>query len=248
MNRLILAYLKIETKLFFREPLQIIFTFFFPAIMFAIFASVFSGNLSNSEKYFEIYIPGYFTTIIYIVATFIIGYRMVEDKASGIYKRLKVTPFTMKDIYKSMIIKSFVLCIIGGTEILILSKYLYNVSLTSHWIQFIIAFMIANVFAVAAGFVIFSLCSTGKQAMSLIIITFYPLMMLGDNAFPLEMMPKFLQKIAPFINPLYHLNQIMRASWNGNLFEKNISLIYILVTIIIFCFISYKYNENIDNY
>ncbi|VWL84964.1 ABC transporter permease [Oceanivirga miroungae] len=248
MNKSILAYLKIEIKLFFREPLQIVFSFFFPAVMFAIFASVFSGNLSNSKDYFAVYIPGYFTTVIYIVATFMIGYRMVEDKASGIYKRLKVTPFSMKDIYKSMIIKSFILCTIGVIEILILSKYLYKVSLTSYWIQFIISFIIANIFAVAAGFVIFSLCSNGKQAMSLIIITFYPLMMLGDNAFPLKMMPIFLQKIAPIINPLYHLNQIMRASWKGNLFETKTSLIYITITILLFCYISYKYDRNIDNF
>jgi ABC-type multidrug transport system permease subunit len=66
--------------------------------MFAIFASVFSGNLEGSEEYFEVYIPGYFTTVIYIVSMFMIGYQMVDDKEEGIYKRLKVTPFDIKDI------------------------------------------------------------------------------------------------------------------------------------------------------
>jgi len=248
MKKSMKAYLKIESLLFFREPLQIIFSFFFPAAMFAIFASVFSGNLEGAEEYFEVYIPGYFTTVIYIVSMFMIGYQMVDDKEEGIYKRLKVTPFDIKDIYKAMIIKSFVLCTVGGVEILLLSKYVYQVTLTSHWGQFGLAYVIGNVVAVASGFTIFVICKSSKQAITMIIITFYPLVMLGDNTFPLEMMPSFLQKIAPVVNPLYHLNQLFRGAWVGTMFDEKISIFYIIATIAVLCCVGYRYDKAVDNF
>lgn len=248
MSKSMKAYLKIEKTLFFREPLQVIFSFFFPAVMFSIFASVFSGNLEGSEEYFNAYIPGYFTTVIYIVSMFMIGYQMVDDKEGGIYKRLQVTPFDIKDIYKAMVIKSFALCTIGGIEILLLAKFVFGADLTTHWIQFAIAYVVGNILAVASGFTVFVLCKTSKQAITAIIITFYPLIMLGDNTFPLEMMPEFIRKIAPIIDPLYHLNRLFRSAWTGNLFSAGISTLYIIATILILGFITYKYDKTVDNF
>lgn len=244
IKKSMLAYLKIEKILFFREPLQVIFSFFFPPIMFTIFASVFFGKIADSEQYFNKYIPGYFTTIIYIVAMFMVGHKMIVDKEKGIYKRLKVTPFNVKDVYVAMVIRTFLLCIIGSIEILTIAKFVFSAKLTSSWSQFLLAFLIGNVSAVAMGFFIFSICKTSKQAISLIIISFYPFMMLGDNAFPLSLMPDYIQKIAPIMNPIYHLNMILRASWKGELFKEYISLIYVLMTIIILFLISYKYSKN----
>lgn len=242
------SYLKIESLMFIREPLQVIFSFVFPAFMFSIFASVFSGNLEGSREYFDSYIPGYFTTVIYIVSMFMIGYQMVDDKEAGIYKRLKVTPFSLTSIYKAMIMKSIVLCTIGALEILVLARFVYRATLTTHWGQFLIAFVIGNIVAVASGFTIFALCKTSKQAITMIIITFYPLMMLGDNTFPLKMMPEVLQKLAPIINPLYHLNRILRSAWAGNLQQEIVSILYIVGTIIVLCFISYRYDRTVDNF
>lgn len=248
MKKSMKAYLKIESLLFFREPLQVLFSFVFPSVMFMFFASAFSGKLENSETYFEIYIPGYFSTIIYIVSMFMIGYQMVSDKENGIYKRLRLTPFTLKSIYKAMIIKSIILCTIAGIEILIIAKFIYHVSLTIYWGQFLLAYMIGNIIAVASGFTIFTLCKNSKQAITAIIITFYPLMMLGDNAFPLSMLPDIIQKIAPIINPLYHLNRILRGAWIGNIFNELVSILYVTITIVILCYISFKYDKISDNY
>ncbi len=248
MTRSMKSYLKIESILFFREPLQVIFSFFFPAVMFSIFASAFSGNLEGSEEYFNAYIPGYFTTVIYIVSMFMIGYQMVADKEEGVYKRLKVTPFNIKDIYKSMVLKSVVLCTIGGLEVVLLGKFVYHAELTTHWGQFIAAFIIGNVVAVCSGFAIFVLSKSSKQALTIIIITFYPLVMLGDNTFPLSMMPEFIRRIAPIIDPLYHLNRLMRGAWVGELFSEKISIVYVFVTIIVLAAISIKYDKTVDNF
>lgn len=248
MEKSMKSYLKIESLMFIREPLQVIFSFFFPAVMFSIFASVFSGNLEGSEAYFDSYIPGYFTTVIYIVSMFMIGYQMVDDKEAGIYKRLKATPFDLKSIYKAMIVKSIFLCTVGALEILVLSKWVYGANLTTHWGQFLLAFVIGNVLAVASGFTVFALCKTSKQAITVIIITFYPLMMLGDNTFPLSMMPDAIQKIAPIINPLYHLNRILRGAWAGDIQQEVVSIVYVIVTILVLCIISYRYDRAVDNF
>lgn len=248
MKKSMKAYLKIESLLFFREPLQVLFSFVFPAVMFIFFASAFSGNLEGSEEYFQVYIPGYFTTVIYIVSMFMIGYQMVVDKEAGIYKRLKATPFQLKSIYKAMMIKSMILCTIGGAEILLVAKFMYDVNLTVYWIQFFVAYLIGNIVAVASGFTIFALCNNAKQAITVIIITFYPLMMLGDNAFPLSMLPSTVQKIAPIIDPLYHLNRIFRGAWAGNLLHEGISILYVVSTVLILCFISFRYDKSVDNF
>ena len=73
-------------------------------------------------------------------------------------------------------------------------------------------------------------------------------MMLGDNTFPLNMMPDILQKIAPIINPLFHLNRILRGAWMGSMQMEVISVVYIIATIVILCFISYRYDKLVDNF
>lgn len=246
MEKSLKAYLKIETLLFFREPLQVVFSFLFPAAMFSIFASVFSGE--GAKEYFEAYIPGYFSSIIYIVSMFLIGYPMVADKENGVYNRLKATPFPLGLIYKAMVIKALILCIIGGAEILLLAKFAFGASLTNHWLQVLFGFIVGNVSAVAAGFAIFSLCKTAKQALTVILISFYPCVMLADNTFPLSMMPEVLRKMAPIINPLYHLNRILCGAWTGRLMEEAVSILYVSVTIVILCFISYRYERSAEHF
>ncbi|MBR5636662.1 MAG: ABC transporter permease [Pseudobutyrivibrio sp.] len=246
MNKTMKAYLKLESLLFFREPLQVVFSFFFPAVMFSIFASVFSGNLEGSEEYFNAYIPGYFTTIIFIVSMFMVGYQMVADKEDGVYKRLKVTPFDFHDIYRAMFVKTMIICGVAGTEIILLAKFVFGATLTTHWVQFIVAFIFGSILAVVAGFTVFALTTNTKQALTVIILSFYPLVMLGDNTFPLEMMPKTIQVIAPIINPLYHLNRVLRGAWVGEMFNEVVSILYVAAFIVILGLISYHYDKVLD--
>lgn len=248
MDKSLKAYLKIEALLFMREPLQIIFSFIFPQMIFMIFASMYGNNQFGNVEYFELYIPGYFTIITFIISMFMVGYQMVIDKENGVYKRLKATPFTLGTIYQAMIYKTVVLCTVGGIEIILIAKFVYGAKLSSHWGQFLLAFFMGNMLAVAAGFIIFSLCRTSKQAVTVIIILFYPCVMLGDSTFPLSMMPQFVQKMAPVINPLYHLNRVMRGGWNGSILEEMKSMVYVIVVILLLGVVVYRYDRTVDNF
>ncbi len=59
-----------------------------------------------------------------------------------------------------------------------------------------------------------------NSALVFSIVIFQVVIFTGDFAMPVSMMPKFIQVMADF-NPLYHMNHLFTAVWNGQLTFDN---------------------------
>src|SRR5690606_26785608 len=81
---------------------------------------------------------------------------------------------------------------------------------------------------------IYSLFKNMNSALVFSIVIFQVGMFTGGFTMPINMMPKFVQIIAD-VNPLYHMNQLFIAIWNGH-FQFNQSTL-ISFTFIIGCVI-----------
>ena len=73
---------------------------------------------------------------------------------------------------------------------------------------------------------IYSLFNEMKSALVFSIVIFQVVIFTGGFAMPISMMPKFIQVIAEF-NPLYHMNNLFIAVWNGQLTFDDSTLISI---------------------
>ena len=73
---------------------------------------------------------------------------------------------------------------------------------------------------------IYSLFKSMNAALVFSIVIFQVVMITGGFTMPIAMMPKFVQVMAD-VNPLYHMNNLFIAVWNGQLTFDNSTLISI---------------------
>jgi len=193
-------------------------------------------------NFFQKYIPGLIAIIMYSSTIFGVGLQMVIDKESGVFKRLKAAPIKMRRIYAITAIKGLFVSLIGLLEILLLAKFAFNATLTSHWVEFLIGFIISITTLLTLGFLVALLFNTTRSAIAALMITFYPVFFLSDAAMPLKTMPKIFAQAAPIINPLYHVNVFLGLSWTGRIFSGDayLSVAYLLAVTLISLLVSVK--------
>lgn len=224
--------LAVEIKSFFREPIYVFFSLLLPVISFTLFASMYSGNSYGEFDYFQKYIPGFLTIILYSSGMFTVGLQIVSDKELGIYRRLRATPVKISNIIFVSMLKGYFVIFIALMEIVFISKGVYKAELTSYPIQFIITFFFATSVVLLIGFTLAILCKTMKTSLVILMVTFYPMFFLADATIPLSIMPKVFEKIAIIINPFYHVNNVIRMGWMGELTSLNsnglLSVLYLI--------------------
>ena len=82
---------------------------------------------------------------------------------------------------------------------------------------------------------IYSLFKSMNAALVFSIVIFQVVIFTGGFTMPISMMPKFVQVIAD-ANPLYHMNNLFIAIWNGQLSLDNQTLLsigYIIVLVLV---------------
>jgi len=238
----VLSHTKIELKLFFREPLAVLFTFIVPAASFVIFALMYQSQSYDGLTYFQAYIPSMIAIIIFTTAFFSMGLQIVIDREKGVYKRLKGTPLNEKAIFISTIVKGFLAIYIGALEIILIAKFGFDSSLTDYFFEFFIALTFCSITFFALGFIVSSVAKRMQTALGIALISMYPMMFLSGSAMPLEMFPDFLQDASYFV-PLTYVVNVLRDGWNGTLFTSDalIDISVLMSIFIISMLISFRY-------
>ncbi len=204
--------LKVEFKIFLRQPLYLIFSIFFPLISLFLFGSIYSGQEFNGIDFFSNYIPGLCVIILFASSVFNIGNQVVMDRERGIYKRLSVTPVKLWHVMFIVILKAFVLAFVSFL-LLLASSWLFFHAAFKSFLVFVLIFALMIVYSLIIGFSIGLIIKKIKIYTAVMMAFFFPMFMLSDATFPLSMMPEWLQKGALF-NPLYHMNIILRIAWD----------------------------------
>lgn len=229
-----LKQLKYELVMFFREGIYVFFCLLLPAASFYVFGSMFKTQTYEGLSYFGHYIPGFISIIMFTSCIFSVGFYNVMVRENGVLKRLLATPMNLKMIYTATLIRGFTIAIVGVLEIFLIAGLVFNEKLTNSWIGFCTAYVIVALSALTIGFTIGFIFKKSKTALMAMMVAIYPVMFLSDATIPLSQMPSSFQKVAPYINPVYHMNIILRNSWNGDLMCKASykSVTYLLVWVV----------------
>lgn len=228
--------LKYDLIMFSRELFYLLFTIVVPPATYLFMGELFgsftyAGNLS----YVETYTPSFILLITFGVIFFAFGFDQVMNRTTGVEKRISLSPVPKKLLLLSSIMKSIIITSFGFFLVSIIGVIAYDLSFTV-W-NFILSFsffMLLNATLLIISSAIYSLFTTMNGSLVFSIIIFQVGMITGGFAMPVDRMPEFVQIIAHF-NPLYHMNQLFIAVWNGQLQMDNSSLLSIGV--IIGCFV-----------
>ncbi|SES36924.1 ABC transporter permease [Psychrobacillus sp. OK032] len=223
---MLVTQLKYDLLMFSRELFYLVFTIFVPPATYVFMGQLFgeqtyAGNLS----YVQTYTPSFILVITFTVVFFAFGFDQVTHRTTGVEKRIYLSPVSKNTLLLSSIIRSIIITSLGFGFISIIGLLMYDLEfqllglITSYGF-----FILLNAALLVIASAIYSFFKNMNSALVFSIVIFQVVIFTGGFAMPISMMPKFIQVIADF-NPMYHMNNLFIAVWNGQLtFDNNVFL------------------------
>ena len=166
--------------------------------------------LNRKYRFIDFFVPGIIAMTVMTASLFGAVNVNAELRQKGVTKKLSTTPITHTDWILSNVFYQFLLSIISTISILVVSYFVFDVSLRLNF--WLIVFVVLDVFAfVGIGMILTRVAKEAESAAAAANAIMFPMMFLSGTFFPVEMMPDFLQKFSRIL-PLYYVNEGLRAS------------------------------------
>lgn len=213
---MLMTQLKYDLLMFSRELFYLVFTIVVPPVTYLFMGQLFgeqtyAGNLN----YAETYTPSFILVITFTVVFFAFGFDQVMQRTTGVEKRISISPVSKKMLLLSSIIRAILMTSFGFVLISVIGYLMYDLQLRFWSVILSYGFFILlNAVMLILASAIYSFFQRMNSALVFSIVIFQVVIFTGGLAMPIRLMPNFIQVIADF-NPLYHMNNLFIAIWNG---------------------------------
>lgn len=223
MNALALGVSRIsyETKLYFRQPGTLFFTFLFPIVMLGIFTTAFSstGNVgtnldgSGGISVGAYYLPGMLAAGMLLSGLQNLAVDIAVEKGDGTLKRLGGTPLSPLSYFCGKIGQVFMTGILQAALLLLVARFAFGVELPTDgqkWLTFAWVFVFGVITAAFLGIALSSVPRSGKTATAVVIPVVLLLQFISGVFLQFYMLPAWMQNFASLF-PLKWMAQGMRG-------------------------------------
>jgi ABC-2 type transport system permease protein len=226
---------KVELKLFFREPISLVFTFALPLIFYPILGVVF-GNVADRDLYhgfgaMDFYTPAYIGLVLAALGLIQLPVHLAGYRQRGVLRRFRASSLNISSILSSQAVVSIVIAIIGAILLITVGVAGYDVHAPESATLAIIGFFVGTLCFISVGFLLGALMPTPQAAQGAGLVLYILMMMLGGAGPPSEVLTPTLNTIGDF-TPLKHVVTLIQGPWLG--LGWNNSEFFILVGITVF--------------
>lgn len=208
-----------ELRAYFRAPEQVFFTFLFPLIMYALFASIFSTQTidvpSGSVSMAQYYMPAMISMAVLLSGTQNLGLDIAVERLEGGLKRLGATPLHPLSFFIGKFGQVFVTCLAQVVLLVTLGVLAFGVTLPTsaqQWTTFAWVFLLGLACFSALGVAVSALPRSSRTASAVIIPIVLIPQFISGIFLSFSLLPEWLQTVAGVL-PLKWLAQGMRAAW-----------------------------------
>ena len=219
---------KLELKLFFREPITVIFTFGLPLIFLPVMGSVF-GNAPNPNIYrgvgaMNFYTPAYISLVLASIGLIQLPVHLSAYKERGVLRRFRASSISGSAIFGSQTMVSLVVSLVGAAGVMAIGFLFFSVQAPHDWVGVILMFLLGLLCFVAIGVLLGALLPNARATQGAGLILYVVMMLLGGSGPPREVLSKPLQ-ITGDITPLRHVVTMIQDPWLGLGYNLNEMLI-----------------------
>jgi ABC-2 type transport system permease protein len=209
---------KLELKLFFREPITVIFTFGLPLIFLPVMGSVF-GNAPNPNIYrgvgaMNFYTPAYISLVLASIGLIQLPVHLSAYKERGVLRRFRASSISGSAIFGSQTMVSLVVSLVGAAGVMAIGFLFFSVQAPHDWVGVILTFLLGLLCFVAIGVLLGALLPNARATQGAGLILYVVMMLLGGSGPPREVLSKPLQ-ITGDITPLRHVVTMIQDPWLG---------------------------------
>jgi ABC-2 type transport system permease protein len=232
-----------EAKLFLREPAAAFFTLVFPLMMLALFGVIYGSQPppgSSVQGAIQALIPAFAAMTIGIAGLMSTTVTLATYREHGILRRLRTTPVNPLAVMTAQVLVVFSMTGLGVLLLIIAGKLIFHVSAPGNIFSIAVGFILSSLSFFGIGFILAGTMPTARTAQIVALVLMYPMLILSGAAWPRELMPAAVQKVAAFF-PLTYVVNLLRGVWGGEIWGEHLLDVGVLVGMLLLgVFISVK--------
>ncbi|MFF7644690.1 ABC transporter permease [Streptomyces canus] len=204
----------LETKQFFRQRDQVVFTFAFPVVFLFLFASIFSDDVEGAGiKASQLYVPAMMAAGIMSTSFQSLGVSIAVERDEKVLRRLRGTPMPPAAYFLGKIWLVLVTGILETAILLLVGTTLYDVALPSdagRWFAFAWIFVLGLTACALLGIAVSSVPKSSKSASSVVVLPFLVLQFISGVYIAIDTIPDWMLNIGALF-PLKWMCQGLRG-------------------------------------
>jgi imidazolonepropionase-like amidohydrolase/ABC-type multidrug transport system permease subunit len=149
--------------------------------------------------------PGLLTTTLLSGSLFGVAFPLVQQRESGLLRRLRVTPVTPAAVVLAHGATAVVVGLISIIVLMNLGRLIFGMQMAGSWLTLIVVYLCGACALIPVGLLVGSVARDIRTAPAIANLLFFPLMFLSGSAFPFAMLPDGVKQFARFL-PTTYLN------------------------------------------
>ena len=224
----------VETKLFVRDPITLVFTLALPIIFLFVMGGVF-GNTPSAEIYrgvgaMDYYMPSYYGLVMMAIGTVALPVHLAAYRERGVLRRFRASSFSVWSVLGSQLMVTFAIALAGSVLITIVGLAAYSPHLPKSPGLLAAAFLLGTICFACFGFFLGAVLPSTRSAQGIGLILFFVMMILGGAGPPPEVLTGPMEIIGK-MTPLRHAILMLQDPWLGFGWNVSASLIVGAITI-----------------
>lgn len=201
--RALLRLTTTETRLFFREPIGVVFTFALPPVLLVVLGAVPAFREPSAGlgglRVIDVYTP---VVVSVAVATFALASLpplFATYREKGILRRMRTTPVRPVVMLGAQLLMSAVLSAVAVLLVVAIAWLAYGVGLPRQPVGYLVALALTASAMFAVGLLVAALAPSGASASAVGLVLFFPMLFFAGLWIPRDSMNESLRTISDLV-------------------------------------------------
>ncbi len=228
----------IELKLFFREPMALVFSFAFPFFVMFILAGVFGNDIDPDDPdTYEVwrgvgptdyYVPAYVGIVMASMGLISLPLRLATYRERGVLRRFRAAGFPAGAIIVSQVAVALGIAAVGALAITAGSALIYGTQAPEMPLATLAAWILGAAAFASIGIFLGTVLPTARTAQGGGLILFFMMMFISGGGPPRGVLTDSMLIVSDLL-PLTHVVLMLQETWLGFGWDTGASLITVAV-------------------
>ena len=229
----------VELKLFFRDPLSLVFTLVLPFFFLIVLNGVFGNEIEVDPEEdvwlgvgpADYYVPTYIGLVIGAIGILTLPVRLAAYRELGVLRRFHASAMPLWAVLTCHVIIAFTVAIVGAISITLASTFIYGTDLPKSFLLFVLAFSVSALSFSAFGVLLGSVMPTSRSTQGVGIMLFFLMFLLGGGGPPRDALSSGMRTVGDAL-PLTYVDQMLQAAWLQASWDTTASIVVFGVLVI----------------
>lgn len=237
-----LKLLKIESRLYLREPIGPIFGFGLPILLLIIFGNIppfVSKPADGSPSVFELYIPILIILVLIMIGLMSLPLPLARNREIGWLRRISTTPVQPSRLLLVQVIINLAMSLAAIVILLLGAHLAFGIPFPGSIPGFVISMILAMLSLFSLGLLIGAVSPTQGVSSVLANVLLYPFLFFSGVYVPVEYLPSTLQAISSY-TPVGAAVKAVGSAMQGS-FPSLVPLAVMLAYSVLFSLLAARY-------